>query len=94
MKTRELKQKSVISVKDGRCIGYISDLDIDPACGRVNAIFVPVSRERLFGGWEEICIPWGCIVKLGEDAILVEVPEGVDCRPCPDRERKRFCRWF
>ena len=32
----ELRDKEVISVKDGRRLGFISDLEIDLCTGRVN----------------------------------------------------------
>lgn len=76
METRiaELRYKEVISVADGCRFGYVSDLEVDLASGRVKSLIVP-GRRRLFGllGREpDYIIPWSRIKRFGEDIILVE----------------------
>ena len=39
----ELRDKEVISVRDGRRLGFISDLEIDLCSGRINCIILPPS---------------------------------------------------
>lgn len=79
MRFSELKQKEVINVNNGRRLGCVSDLEIDVVCGQVCAIIVPgiPKLTRLFrndcGG---LVIPWGRVVKLGDDVILVDVDDG------------------
>ena len=76
----ELRDKEVISVKDGRRLGFISDLEIVLCTGRVNCIILPPSGSclALFSKKGKIVIPWNAIEKIGDDIILVkycELPE-------------------
>lgn len=76
METRiaELRYKEVISLADGSRFGYIGDLELDLATGRVLALIVP-GRRKLFGllGREpDRVIPWEAVKRFGEDIILVE----------------------
>jgi len=78
MRFSELRQKEVVNVNNGRRLGCVSDLDIDPVCGQISAIIVPgvLRFTRLFhfdGGG--LVIPWSRVVKLGDDVILVDVDE-------------------
>lgn len=74
----ELRCREVVNVCDGARLGYVSDIDIDPNCGRVCALIVP-GKYRFFGllGREDDrVIPWDRIETIGEDIVLVrcEVP--------------------
>jgi len=94
-RTRELREKAVISVCNGRCVGYICDFEVEPCSGKLCAIFVPAPSARLFGHGEDICIPWDKIVKIGEDTILVDLPEDVGgCECCADSKRRLWRRLF
>ena len=69
----ELKNKQVVRVKDGYVIGYVSDIELDTASGRLESIII-FGRMRFFGllGREEdIIIPWSDIQVIGEETILV-----------------------
>ena len=79
MKISELRMKDVIEAKDGRRLGYINDMEIDPEKGRIDALVIPGSRSWrwLFGRADELILPWQRIVKLGVDVILVQK----DARP-------------
>lgn len=73
----ELKRKDVINICDGANLGRVCDIEIDVTGpeGRITAIIVP-GPARLFGilrSDEELVIPYHCIRKIGEDAILVEI---------------------
>lgn len=92
---RDLKEKAVISVCDGRCLGNICDFELDPCSGKIEAIFVPGCVSGFFSmKSDDIRIPWDCIKQIGEDAILVEVDIKVnECACCKDSgKKKRF--WF
>ena len=68
-----LRDKEVINVKDGGRIGFISDVEVDTKEARLTAVVV-YGRLRLFGllGREaDFVIPWGDIVLIGEDTVLV-----------------------
>lgn len=76
METRiaQLRYKEVISLADGSRFGYVGDLELDLASGRVLSLIVP-GRRRLFGllGREpDRIIPWEAVKRFGEDIILVE----------------------
>lgn len=78
MRFCEFKQKEVINICDGRKMGSVVDLEIDESCGNILAIVVPsaFSLGAVFRGEPTgIVIPWCAIVKIGDDAILVEVDE-------------------
>ncbi len=72
MRFSKLRQKTVINMCDGRSLGCICDLVIECPCGRITAIVVPgcASIKNLFHGRSYV-IPWSCIVKIGDDVILV-----------------------
>jgi YlmC/YmxH family sporulation protein len=69
-----LKNKEVINVRDGQRLGYVCDIEIDVKCGRVLSLIVPASNCMwgLFGKDREYVIAWCCVVKIGEDIILVD----------------------
>lgn len=74
MRISELRMKDVIEADDGRRLGCISDMDIDPDAGRVEAIIIPGKRSWrwMFGRTDEVVLPWQRIVKLGVDVIIVQ----------------------
>lgn len=75
LKISELRNREVINIVDGRKLGTICDLDIDLENGRIAAIVVPGGGRlySLFGGGRDYVISWENIVKIGVDAILVEI---------------------
>ncbi len=91
--TAELRVKDVILTKDGRKLGYVTDFEIDPTCGKIAALLVSsVSGGFCFrGGKSEYRIPWDKIECIGEDAILVcpgEWSSGCQtCGECPPKKR-------
>ena len=69
----ELRNKQVVCVKNGCVLGYISDVEINTADGRLEAI-VMFGRLRFFGllGREDdIIIPWHEIEVIGRETVLV-----------------------
>lgn len=87
--TNSLSSKIVISVCDGRKLGHICNYELDLTCGTVTAVFVPGDTGLFsFGKGSEIRIPWDKIKKIGEDAILAEVPPRIS--ECSQAKKKRF----
>ena len=70
----ELRNKEVISSKNGCRIGYVSDVEISTNDGRLTAIII-WGKNRfggMFGREEDIRICWENIKVIGDDTILVE----------------------
>lgn len=71
----DFKQKEVISVNDGKILGFVVDVHADFESGEINSIIV-AKTGKLFGsivGKNNLTIPWNKIKKIGEDVILVEI---------------------
>lgn len=71
----DLSRKEVINVSDGKRLGLIEDLELNPCDGRIISIIVP-GPSRCLGllrAERDYCIPWGRIVKIGDDVVLVEL---------------------
>lgn len=69
----ELQLKDVILIENGRRLGNISDLEINPDTGKIEAIilFVKDKKGNLFSKSDELIIAWNQIVRIGSDVILV-----------------------
>lgn len=85
MRFSELKQKEVINICDGRKLGCIVDLEIDSERGNILAIIVPTpfSITAVFRGEPTgNIIPWTSVLKIGDDAVLVQVDGAWPVNPC------------
>lgn len=72
----DLRQKEVVSVKDGGRLGFVSDVEVDTQSAKITALVV-YGRSRLFGllGREEdTVISWPDIEMIGGDIVLVKCP--------------------
>jgi len=70
----DLKYKEVIDVHTGFRLGYVCDAEFDDAEGKLISLITP-GRAKFFGllGREDdYVLPWRCIVRIGNDIILVE----------------------
>ncbi len=76
----ELRQKEVINICDASRLGYVCDVEIDFASGRIKAVILPDKGRffAFFGKGKDRVIPWEKIVRIGEDLLLVQVPDYVD----------------
>ena len=75
MRLSELKRKEVINICDGKRLGFVGDFD---ACsGQILALIVPgpgcicgfLGREK------EFVIPFCDVCQIGDDIILVKLPD-------------------
>ena len=77
MKSRGLdfKHKEVVSIKDGRRLGYVQDVTANLEDGMITSIIVPGNTRFLgmFSGNNDIVIPWQNITCIGDDIILVDI---------------------
>lgn len=70
-----MRNKEVISMKDGCRIGCVNDVEVDMKCAKIIAIVV-YGKPKLFGllGREDdIIIKWENIEVIGDDTILVNI---------------------
>ena len=74
----DLRQKEIINLSDGARYGFVSDLELDTADGKILSLIVPGPGRVLgvFGRDQEYRIPWDKITKIGEDIILVDCNTG------------------
>lgn len=74
-KLSDLRDRDVINIYDGRRIGVIIDVDVDPATGRIVSLICPGGGRffGLFGGGKDCVIPWDRVVRIGPDVILVDI---------------------
>ncbi len=72
----DLRYKEVINVNSGHRLGYVNDLEMDLEEGKLLSLIVP-GPSRLggvLGREDDYILPWGCIRRIGEDIILVDLP--------------------
>ncbi|KAB2954516.1 YlmC/YmxH family sporulation protein [Heliorestis acidaminivorans] len=75
IKISDLRMRDIVNVADGRRLGMIKDIDIDPEVGKVKALVLPAQGRFMgfFSRGEDIIVPWDKIKKIGVDVILVEL---------------------
>ena len=78
----DLRSKEVIDLKSGARLGYVCDAEFDSYSGQICALIVPGAGRAggLLGRDDDYVIPWGCITRLGDDIILVELPDSTQRR--------------
>lgn len=84
----ELRNKQVVCIKNGCVLGYVYDVELNTADGRLTAVVIP-GRPRLFGIFghdDDIVIPWQDIEVIGQETILVNT----DSELCIKQNKKRF----
>ncbi|MBE3577721.1 MAG: YlmC/YmxH family sporulation protein [Limnochordales bacterium] len=75
----ELREREIINLVDGRRLGNLYDLELNPDTGEVMALILPEIEGRfLWRRVNEFQIPWSQVVLIGVDCILVECPELAD----------------
>ena len=91
MKFTQLQCKEVICVKDGRRLGFVSDVEVEVPDGNVIAIIVPGPCKvfGVIGRSDDFVIPWSCICRIGPDTVLVDTKPD-DCRVRRQKPGLRF----
>lgn len=85
----ELKQKEVISIADGRHLGKVCDLSFVFPEGKVTGLTVTGCKGFKFTK-QEIFLPLKCVVRIGEDAVLVNFSENPPPPP-PNGKDRQYC---
>ena len=91
MSTADIRELEVINLCGGERLGYACDFEIDLDCGQILSLIIPVENGFVpFAKKEEYIIPWGRIECIGEDAILVKIPQNelYSCE-CNKRGKRR-----
>ncbi|NLL48979.1 MAG: YlmC/YmxH family sporulation protein [Firmicutes bacterium] len=74
IKTSELRKLDVINMEEGRYLGSVCDLDLDPDTGRIVSLVVDELGTLRF--WQrrrlDLDIPWRDVVLVGADVVLVK----------------------
>lgn len=73
-KFSELRSKEVIHMSDGERLGFVSDIEVDEATGKIIAISVPGAYRAfgLLGKEADKTIKWESIKKIGDDLIMID----------------------
>ena len=75
MKLSELQKKDIVSIRDGRKIGKIVDVEFDDKSGYMIHFVIEKAHfvKSLFSTTEELTIKFTQIKKMGEDVILIDI---------------------
>lgn len=85
----ELREREVVNVADGKKLGRISDIAFTEK-GQVVGLIVPGDRKFMknVAGSDTIFIPYACVLKIGNDVILVDLNNNP---PKPEPPRIGIC---
>ncbi|GIN61577.1 hypothetical protein J27TS8_15700 [Robertmurraya siralis] len=77
LRLSELSGKEIVDVKKAERLGVLgqTDLEIDENSGQIRALLIPSLKWFGFkrqGG--EVRVPWRHIKKIGNDMIIIDVP--------------------
>ncbi len=73
-KFSELRLKEVIHIADGERLGFVSDIEVDSATGKIVSISVPGAYKAfgLLGKESDKSIKWENIIKIGDDLVMID----------------------
>lgn len=75
MRLSELQLKEIINISNGKRIGIIVDVIIEPN-GSIKKLVLEERRGRKFTK-EEYEISWNQIIKIGDDIILIDTRNNI-----------------
>ncbi len=83
MRVVDLRQKEVINICTCKTLGCPIDVEFNPKTGHLTGLVLPgpVKFCGFFCHGEDFVIPWDRICQIGNDIILVEIPEK-EKKPC------------
>ena len=75
IRVSDIMEKEIINVKNGKRMGFITDIDMDINEGKVISFSISGDSCRGFfsRGHEEESISWNDILKIGCDTIIVNI---------------------
>lgn len=71
----DFKHKEVISINDGRRLGFVQDVCADLKSGNITSIIVPGTSKpfSFLSANNDIVITWDKIKCIGDNVILVDI---------------------
>lgn len=78
----ELREREVINVEDGKKLGRIVDVAFN-CKGQLIGLIVPGEKKffKNITGTDNLYIPFNCILKIGDDVILVDLNNSPNNNP-------------
>ena len=75
IRVSDIMEKEIINVKNGKRMGFITDIDMDINEGKVISFSISGDSGRAFfhREYEEEAISWNDILKIGCDTIIVNI---------------------
>ena len=72
MRISDIMEKEIINVKNGKKLGFITDIDLDVENGKVSSFSITGSSGNFFSRGSEIdTVFWRDILRIGCDTIIV-----------------------
>lgn len=73
MRNFDLRQKRVIDVDTAEQVGFIRDMDIDFATGKIRTVTIP---QKGISGWlsggKNVKVPWEKVVAIGSEFVIIK----------------------
>ncbi len=75
IRVSDIMEKEIINVKNGKRMGYITDIDMDINEGKIVSFTITGSESKNFfsRGYNDQVIFWNDILKIGCDTIIVNI---------------------
>ena len=79
IRVADIMDKEIINVKNGKKLGFITDIDLDVENGKVSSFSITGSSGNFFSRGAEIdTVFWRDILRIGCDTIIVSIGSNFD----------------
>ena len=79
MRISDIMEKEIINVKNGKKLGFITDIDLDVENGKVSSFSITGSSGNFFSRGAEIdTVFWRDILRICCDTIIVSIGSNFD----------------
>ena len=79
MRISDIMEIEIINVKNGKKLGFITDIDLDVENGKVSSFSITGSSGNFFSRGAEIdTVFWRDILRIGCDTIIVSIGSNFD----------------
>ncbi|MGM9532666.1 YlmC/YmxH family sporulation protein [Intestinibacter sp.] len=74
MRISDIMEKEIINIKNGKKLGFITDIDLDIESGKVSSFLITgTSGSFFYRGTEVDTVFWRDILRIGYDTVLVNI---------------------